>query len=119
MTVVAAVDQAHPDASFPSSIDGVLPVADERLSARAGSVYIAPGLDIPTTEPEGTWSLVNGSSYAAAHVSGLAALLRQASGHQGLGRSARSAMGSHGLIDACAALARVSALDAEVCRTRN
>lgn len=119
MTVVAAVDQSHPDHSFPSSVAGVLPVADERLSVRGAGVYIAPGRDIPTTEPEGKWSLVSGSSYAAAHVSGLAALLRQLSAHRGAGLSAAAAMGPRGMIDACAAVARVSALDAEVCRLRN
>jgi subtilisin family serine protease len=118
-TVVAAVNQAHPDQSFPSSIAGVLAVADESLSDRHGSVYVAPGRDVPTTEPEGTWSLVNGSSYAAAHVSGLAALLRQLSAHRGAGRSAMLAMGPRGTIDACAAVARVSALDAGVCRSRD
>ncbi len=119
MTVVAAVDQDHPDQSFPSSLAGVIPVANERLSARRGSVYMAPGLDIPTTEPEGKWGLVNGSSYAAAHVSGLAALLRQLSARHGAGRSAVTALGPHGTIDACAAVARVSALDAGTCRSHN
>jgi subtilisin family serine protease len=119
MTIVAAVDQGHPDHSFPSSIAGVVPVADERLSLRGAGVYIAPGQDIPTTEPEGKWSLVSGSSYAAAHVSGLAALLRQLSSKRGAGLSATAAMGPRGLIDACAAVARVSALDAQACRLRN
>jgi subtilisin family serine protease len=119
MTIVAAVDQGHPDHSFPSSVTGVLPVADERLSLRGAGVYIAPGRDIPTTEPEGKWSLVSGSSYAAAHVSGLAALLRQLSPGRGAGLSATAAMGPRGLIDACAAVARVSALDAQACRLRD
>ncbi len=119
MTVVAAVDEAQPLTSFPASIDGVVPVGDERLSSGRANVYIAPGLDIPTTEPEGKWSLVNGSSYAAAHVSGLAALLRQLSAHRGSSLSAATALGPHGTIDACAALARVSALDAGQCRLRN
>ncbi len=119
MTIVAAVDQAHPDQSFPSSVAGVLPVADERLSLRGAGVYIAPGRDIPTTEPEGKWSLVSGSSYAAAHVSGLAALLRQLSLQHRAELSATTAMGPRGMIDACAAVARVSALDAQACRLRD
>jgi subtilisin family serine protease len=119
MTIVAAVDQSHPGQSFPSSIAGVLAVGDERLSAREANVYIAPGRDIPTTEPEGKWSLVNGSSYATAHVSGLAALLRQLSPHAGAGLAAAHAMGPRGLIDACAAVARLSALDADDCRSRD
>ncbi len=119
MTVVAAVDESRSGTSFPASISGVIPVADERLSARSASVYIAPGRDIPTTEPEGKWGLVSGSSYAAAHVSGLAALLRQSSKSGGSRLSAALALGPHGAIDACAALARVSALDAESCKLQN
>jgi subtilisin family serine protease len=119
VTIVAAVDQSHPGKSFPSSVVGVIAVGDERLSPREPSVYIAPGKDIPTTEPEGKWSLVNGSSYATAHVSGLAALLRQLSRHAGAGLAAANAMGPVGVIDACAAVARVSALDPVDCRSRN
>jgi subtilisin family serine protease len=36
---------------------------------------LAPGRDIPTTVPGGRWGVVSGSSYAAAHVSGMLALL--------------------------------------------
>ena len=43
-------------------------------------VHTAPGRDVPTTQPGGRWSLVDGSSYAAAHVSGLVALLRERRG---------------------------------------
>lgn len=119
MTVVAAVDESNPDASFPATIAGVIPVADERLSARWRGVYIAPGLDVPTTEPNGNYGLVSGSSYAAAHVSGLAALVRQLSG----GRSARPLgtawLGPRGTINACAAIARVSSLNERSCQTHD
>jgi len=117
MTVVAAVDESRPETSFPASGPGVVRVGDERLSARRGDVYIAPGLDIPTTEPEGKWSLVNGSSYATAHVSGLAALLKQLSGAHRGHMSSLAAFGPTGTIDACAAIARLSALDAQACRS--
>ncbi len=117
ITVVAAVDAANPDASFPASVAGVIRVGDERLSARHGNVYIAPSLDIPTTAPEGKWSLVNGSSYATAHVSGLAALLKQLSGARRGHMSSLSAFGPLGAIDACAAIARLSALDPQACRS--
>lgn len=106
--VVAAIDPANPPASFPASLPGVIPVADERLSGKLGSAYIAPGLDVPTTEPEGKWDLVSGSSFAAAHVSGLFALLRQLSGRH---LSPEALLGPRGTIDACAAMARVSRLD--------
>lgn len=114
-TVVAAIDESHPAASFPALVQGVVPVGDERLSARGAGVYIAPGLDVPTTEPEGKWSLVSGSSYAAAHVSGLAALVRQLSGNRTRHLTAGQLLGPQGRIDACAAIARVSSLDAGAC----
>lgn len=116
-TVVAAIDESHPATSFPALVQGVVPVADERLSARGPGVYIAPGLDVPTTEPEGKWSLVSGSSYAAAHVTGLAALVRQLSGSRGKHASTNQLLGPQGRIDACAAIARYSQLDAGACQT--
>ena len=120
MTFVAADHGTPPAAgSFPASIEGVIMVSDERLSALGRNVYIAPGLDVPTTQPEGKWSLVNGSSFATAHVSGLAALLKQLSGSGVGGVSAATALGPTGSIDACAAIARLSSLDAETCRSRH
>lgn len=116
VTVVAAVDAQNPAASFPAFVTGVIPVADERLSAAAPAVYIAPGRDVPTTEPEGKWSIVSGSSFAAAHVSGLAALLRQLAGPSRRGAAA-ALLGPMGAVDACAAVARLSRLDLRACET--
>jgi subtilisin family serine protease len=115
MTIVAAVDEIRPEGSFPASVEGVVRVGDESLSARGGNVYIAPGLDIPTTQPEGKWNLVNGSSYATAHVSGLAALLKQLSGPRRSRMVTATAFGPVGPIDACAAIARLSELDVGAC----
>ncbi|MFM9934896.1 MAG: S8 family peptidase [Novosphingobium sp.] len=114
ITVVAAVDGQHPRASFPAFVEGVIPVAAARLSPGEPAVYIAPGQDVPTTEPEGKWSVVSGSSFAAAHVSGLAALLRQLSG-PGRSLSAATMLGPRGIVDACAAVGRVSRLDVPAC----
>lgn len=77
IVIVAAYDRHAPDGGFPASHHGVVAVADEADGAPIPGVFAAPGHDIPTTEPGGRWFLVNGSSYAAAHVSGLFALLRQ------------------------------------------
>jgi len=74
ITVVAAFDQHLPDGGFPASVRGVIPVADEALQTMPDGVYGAPGRDLPTTQPGGGWGLVNGTSYAVAQVSGLAAL---------------------------------------------
>lgn len=110
--VVAAIDEARPGASFPAFLPGVVSVGDERLSDRLHTAYIAPGQGVLTTQPEGKWDLVSGSSYAAAHVSGLVALLRQLSGNR---RSAEALLGPHGILDACAAVSRVSTLDRVAC----
>jgi subtilisin family serine protease len=77
MTVVAAYDRDLPDGGFPASHHGVVAVVAEASGTPIAGVFSAPGRDVPTTEPGGRWGLVNGSSFAAAHVSGLFALLRQ------------------------------------------
>jgi subtilisin family serine protease len=100
-TVVAAYDEKHPDGGFPATLPGVIAVADVALAPSRGPVYIAPGRDVPTTQPGGKWFLVDGSSYAAAHVSGLVALMRQRR-HAALPLVAER-RGS-GVIDACASL---------------
>jgi subtilisin family serine protease len=103
--IVTAFDPKLADGGFPASMPGVIAVADESLAPSRGDVYSAPGQDVPTTVPGGRWSLVNGSSYAAAHVSGLLALMREKR------RSASLALVSQrrggGTIDACATLVRV------------
>jgi Subtilase family len=76
-TVVAAFDPRMPDGGFPASHPGVIAVSDEKLSSTLPGVYTAPGSGIPTTQLGGRWYLVDGSSFAAAHVSGLMALLRE------------------------------------------
>jgi subtilisin family serine protease len=99
-SVVAAFDPTLPSGGFPASLPGVVAVADQSLQNLPANVYGAPGRDIPTTEPGGKWYLVNGTSYAVAHVSGLIALVRER--RSGLPLSlARS---TSGRINACATL---------------
>jgi hypothetical protein len=62
---------------------------------------------VPTTQPHARWSLVNGSSFAAAHVTGLLALVREKDPHAGEGPNLVVTHGG-GEIDACATLLRVS-----------
>ncbi len=102
--VVAAFDRSQSDGGFPASQPGVIAVADDALAASSLKVYTAPGHDIPTTEPGGRWYLVNGSSYAAAHVSGLIALLRERRAHGGGPFALVSARAEGGAINACATL---------------
>jgi hypothetical protein len=106
--VVGAFDAAAPGGGFPASHAGVVAVSDVAVEGAPPGLYTAPGRDIPTTQPGGRWSLVNGSSYAAAHVSGLMALMH---GHGTGARSARgrvlvAARSGGGAIDACATLVR-------------
>ena len=104
ITVVAAVDRGRPNGGFPASVPGVIAVSNASLALASGQVYTAPGRDVPTTEPGGRWFLVNGSSYSAAHVSGLMALVRQK--HRSAGASLVTAGG--GAIDACATVLRAA-----------
>jgi subtilisin family serine protease len=101
--VVAAYDRGLPEGGFPASHKGVVAVVDESSDPPIPGVFSAPGRDVPTTEPGNQWFLVNGSSYAAAHVSGLLALLRQRAPllHSA---SALVVVRSSETIDACATL---------------
>jgi len=114
--VVSAFDRTKTDGGFPASFPGVVAVSDLSLAASRGQVYSAPGRDVPTTEPGGRWFLVNGSSYAAAHVSGLAALVRQRRPSGGLTLVSDRAEG--GTIDACATLERVARCDCACASSR-
>jgi hypothetical protein len=105
-TVVAAYDPHLPHGGFPASHPGVIAVADESLAKLLPGVYIAPGRDVPTTQPGGRWSLVDGSSYAAAHVSGLMALARERAAASGGALTPVSTPPGGGLIDACATVSR-------------
>jgi subtilisin family serine protease len=126
--VVGAVDAARPD-GFPAAVPGVLAVAMPAAPAPAGMrarILLAPGADVPTCLPGARWGFVSGSSYAAAHVSGLVALLAQLHPHASpvalkndlvtrasspaLERTAKhGADGASGVtIDACASIARAA-----------
>lgn len=102
--IVTAFDNKLAGGGFPAAMSGVIAVSDSALAPSRGRAYTAPGRDVPTAEPGGRWSLVNGSSYAAAHVSGLVALMRERR------RSAAPVLVSRGggAIDACATLIRVA-----------
>lgn len=107
VTVVAAFDPNLPKGGFPASEPGVIAVAAASLSSYPPGVYSAPDQDVPTTQPGDKWNLVNGSSYAAAHVSGLIALVREGrpSGSRALLVSAQP---NGGWVDAYATVLRTS-----------
>jgi subtilisin family serine protease len=77
-TIVASVDPTVSGGGFPASHTDVIAVAVEEAShlVPAGAI-LAPGSGIPTTRPGAKWQLVSGTSFAAAHVAGLVALMRE------------------------------------------
>lgn len=106
IAVVAAFDAERPGGGFPASVPGVISVAEESLPSVPARVYRAPGRDVPTTQPGGRWYLVNGSSFAAAHISGLLALLREE--RRGAASATALARSPSGIVDACATLVGIS-----------
>jgi len=118
VTVVGAVDPMISDGGFPASHAGVVAVSDDPALATAG-VYLAPGRDVPTTEPGGRWSMVSGSSYAAAHVSGLFALMREHNPQSQTALALVAQPSGGGAIDACATVLRTSALCACACASQS
>lgn len=110
--VVAAADRSLPKGGFPAAVGGVVAVVDETSGAAPPGMVAAPGTDIPATLPGSRWATVTGASYAAAHVSGLLALMLDAQ------QSAKApptpvarvlVLRADGRVDACASLLRAGA----------
>lgn len=111
ITVVAAAGSRAAE-GFPASFPGVLAVRAADPTGRATPPaptpsLAAPGVDVLTTIPRGSYDFFSGSSMAAAQVSGIVALLLErrpeltpAEVHEILFATAPG-------VDACAALARV------------
>lgn len=73
--VIAAMPPDGAADGFPANASGVIVVRASAASAAPLGVLSAPGNDILTTQPGGGYDFTSGSSLAAAHVSGIAALL--------------------------------------------
>jgi len=103
-TIVAALPSRG--GPFPANHPGVL-VVGSAPPAPEGAV-IAPGRDVPSAAVGGGWTLVTGSSFAAAHASGLLALIREldAKGLQASALKTTLVTVAQGRIDSCATLAR-------------
>jgi subtilisin family serine protease len=87
-------------------------------------MVLGPGRDIPTTITGQKWGFVTGSSFAAAHVSGLVALLRELAPNlppqqirEALSPRAQAGrVAERGIVvDACAAIARIGGTCACAC----
>jgi len=84
MIVVAAVLERGKQApGFPASLEAVIAVVASDTRGQVGSavgerrtpMLAAPGIEILTTAPRQAYTFLSGSSLAAAHVTGIAALL--------------------------------------------
>jgi subtilisin family serine protease len=82
ITVVAAVNELNQRSSFPANLPQVIAVvaSDPFDSVRAApsnnpTLLAAPGVDVLTTVPNRAYGFLSGSSFAAAHISGIVALL--------------------------------------------
>ncbi|GAB3455458.1 S8 family serine peptidase [Massilia terrae] len=121
VAVVGAFDPQRADGGFPASYPGVIAVAtDDDPRLLPAYALRAPGTDIPTSLPGGRWGMVSGASFAAAHVSGLTALLlalqpgttparlRRELASPPTARVSASGNSRAGRIDACAAVGRAA-----------
>jgi subtilisin family serine protease len=133
ITLIAAAGNAGAKSPplYPAAYSPVIAVsatdADDHLleqSNRGGQIALAaPGKDILVALPGGGVEVSSGTSYSAAEVSGVAALLIQRDGKltpdklrrlleksaKDLGPSGRDHMFGYGLVDAAGALARAGA----------
>ena len=132
MIAVAAAAEEGDAPGFPASLSPVIAVlsSDDRGQVRApawtaqAAAVAAPGVDVLTTVPSDGWDFLSGSSLAAAHVTGVVALLREqrprlsarealevlritAHARRRAVPSAPREVGEVGVVDACSALARV------------
>ncbi len=117
---------------FPASMAQVIAVisSDPQGHARSPTpvqdqaILAAPGVEILTTTPQQTYDFLSGSSLAAAHVSGIAALILEDHPHltparvrallhatsQPIGNTGAQPQAIFGIVDACAALQQLASI---------
>jgi len=89
-SVVAALPSSGERTGFPAGVPGVIVVgAADTPNLMAKGILAAPGKDVLTLQPQGRYDFATGSSMAAAHVSGMIALM-QASAPQLDGNAIKS-----------------------------
>ncbi len=128
IVVVAATLEGRDEPGFPASLATVIPVIACDANGRIhpprwrGPAFVAaaPGIEVVAPVPHDRHTLISGSSLAAAHVSGVVALLLQQTPDltpsqirtllqttaRPVANPSASAGPTIGLVDACAALAR-------------
>ncbi len=119
VVVTAMAEGGSGGPGFPASLDRVIAVRSARGRIARGALdpattIAAPGEDVLTIRPQGAYDFMSGSSLAAAHVSGVAALLleqRPKLTHDAILRLLDStsdrAETAPGGVNACAALAEL------------
>lgn len=114
--VVASAGASAGEAYFPASVPGVIAVHAAGGSATEPAAIAAPGQEILTTLPNGSYNFMSGSSFSAAHVSGLVALLLEVKPHLTPAQTAALLLAAMpppasapklNIVDICAALAKV------------
>ena len=123
ITVVGAVDPTQPADSFPAAHPGVIAVGSAGTALAIEGEVLAPGEHVLATTLNGSWGFLSGSSFAAAQVSGIVALLLEKSPKlkpaqisSVLREHVHHAGSESSVVDACAALASVSpGLDCGCC----
>lgn len=125
LVVAADASENGSNPGFPANQTGVIAVrtvqTDHKPKATADDGIVAPGTDILTTLPYGRYDFVSGSSFAAPHVTGVLALMRQLKPsltapeavkllHASVVSSTQAQDPLNRVIDACLALARLLGL---------
>ena len=116
--IVAAARRSEARGGFPADLPGVVGVIDAVDGAAPSGVVAAPGTDVLTTLPHSRWGMVSGSSYAAAHVSGLLALMIDMRMRRGGGSASLAdelVVRADRRIDACASVLRAGGAGASPC----
>ncbi len=107
--VVGAATPKWPG-GFPVGIDGVIGVANMD-GQQQNKLVNAPGNQVISTSPENQYDFFTGSSFSAAQVSGVVALIRQRKPHLPAqivkDLLAATSQPGHGVANACRAVARV------------
>jgi hypothetical protein len=119
IVIVAADPWPAPAGGFPTSHADVIAVQapNSRVEPQERLLLAAPGEEILTTTPKATYSFLSGNSLAAAHVTGVVALLKERNPSLGTAQIAAllsataTVAGGTKSINACLALQR---LDAQV-----
>ncbi len=73
--IIVAADPIEDKLRFPASLADIIPVSEQPSRVTQRRPFSAPGEQILTTLPHGTYDFVSGSSMSAAQVSGVIALL--------------------------------------------